>query len=104
MWTVIRGHLDCLTWLIETVKVEYDICDSEGMTPLDNAVVQGRYDCALYLKNKGQILKSLDFYVTKNDKFLFDQVNITGFLDSLKEGDDQIIEDLFEDKPERKHF
>lgn len=53
MWTAIRGHLQCLEWLIEEVKVDYNICDSEGLTPLDNAVIQARYECALYLKKKG---------------------------------------------------
>jgi ankyrin repeat protein len=72
MWTAIRGHLECLQWLVETLKVDYDICDSEGMTPLDNAVIQARYECALYLKKKGQLLKSAEFYKTKNTKFLFD--------------------------------
>lgn len=72
MWCAIRGHLECLKFLIEEVGVDVDICDSEGLTPLDNAVIQARYDCALYLKGKGQLLKSSDFYKTKNDKFLFD--------------------------------
>jgi hypothetical protein len=100
MWTAIRGHLECLKWLIEEVKVEFNICDSEGLTPLDNAVIQARYECALYLKKKGQVLKSTDFYRTKNDKFLFDQVNIDGFIDGLTQEDDVILEDMFEEKSE----
>jgi hypothetical protein len=47
-------------------------------------------------------LKSKEFYTSKNDKFLFDQVNIDGFLDGLKEQDEQCLEDVFEDKPIRK--
>jgi len=39
MWVAIRGYLNCLEWLVEEVKVEYNICDSEGLTPLDNAVI-----------------------------------------------------------------
>ncbi len=102
MWCAIRGHLECLKWLIEEVKVDISISDSEGLNSLDNAIIQGRYDCALYLKKKGLQVKSADFYKSKNTKFAFDQVNIEGFLDSLKEEDDQILEEIFEPKPVRK--
>ena len=56
----------------------------------------------MYLKKKGQTLKSTDFYRAKNDKFLFDQVNIDGFIDGLTQEDEIILDDVFEEKPEGK--
>lgn len=50
MWTVIRSKMKSMKFLVEKAKVNLEICDSEGLTPLDNAIVNGNYDIALYLK------------------------------------------------------
>ena len=62
MWTAIKGHFKAMKWLIEKAGVETDICDSEGFTPLDNAIVHANYECAIYLKKK--VSGFFDFLVT----------------------------------------
>lgn len=58
MWTAIRGKQKAMRYLVEKGKVNLEICDSEGLTPLDNAVVNGHYEIARYLKDKVWV----DFY------------------------------------------
>lgn len=48
------------------------------------------------------IEKSIDFYKEKNDNFLFEQVNVEAFLESLKEHADEMTESAFMEKEERK--
>lgn len=52
MWTVIRKKTRAMKFLVDKCKVKLDISDSEGLTPLDNAIVNGNYDEALFLKKK----------------------------------------------------
>lgn len=51
---------------------------------------------------KGLREKSIEFYNQKNDNFLFDQVNVEAFLESLKDNQEEMTESAFMDKEEGK--
>lgn len=47
-----KGDTRILTALVEKYKCDLFVADNKGYTPLDIAIVNGYYNCALYLKNK----------------------------------------------------
>ena len=104
MWTAIKGHKKALKYLVEKCEVNLEICDSEGYTPLDQAIINANYDCAIYLKDKGCLVKSREFYEREDDRFFEHKVNLDAFLDSLEENSHVLNGDLFIEKEEKGNF
>lgn len=51
IWCCIRNREEILDWLLEQ-EVALEVCDSDGFTALDHAIIQGHYKIALKLKRK----------------------------------------------------
>jgi len=49
MWVSKRGHVKLLRHLVKK-GAKFDIADSEGLSALDQAIINANYDCAIYLK------------------------------------------------------
>lgn len=65
-----------------------------GHTPLDHAITNGNYKCAIYLKRKGLYPKSLEFYELEQGRFFQAEIDFENFLRFL-EADEDDCEELF---------
>lgn len=93
-WCAIRDRLNILKFLVEDAEADIFLSDAQGFTPLDQAIINGNYEVARYLKNKGLRLKSLDFYNLECEKFFDWEVDFENVLQHLHE-DKETCEDIF---------
>ena len=57
-WCAIRDRYEILEYLLENTKADIFRADMQGHTPLDHAITNGNYECAILLKRKGLHPKS----------------------------------------------
>ncbi len=65
-------------------NIKIDICDKDGFTALDIAIIFGHYNCALPLYQAGIALKSIEFYQTRRDHFAGMEIDFEVFLALIK--------------------
>ena len=101
MWVAKRNHLKLLRYLVKK-GVRFDIADSEGLSPLDQAIINANYDCAIYLKRQGLTPKSLDFYGLHTDRFLFEEVDFRYVLENLEKDVSAITDGYMKEKEDNE--
>jgi len=87
-WAAIRDRFEILRYLIEEKEAVYEVADMKGFTCLDHAVVNGNYDIAKYLYDKGLRFKSLDFYQLEKDRYFQYEIDFESFMEHIIEGKD----------------
>jgi len=88
-WAAIRNRFEILRYLIEEKNAIYEVADMKGFTVLDHAVINGNYEIAKYLYDKGLRFKSLDFYELEKDRFFQFEIDFTSVMEHIIAGKEE---------------
>lgn len=91
-WAAGAGHLDCVKFLVETVKLSIDAINKQGDTPLHKATWRGALDVVKYLVEKDAKLDVVNGQ-KKRPVDLAHHLEVKSYLQSYEGGDDEDDED-----------
>ena len=97
-YACMRGDNRILQCLVEQHGCDIFVADSKGFTPLDIAIINGYYNCSLFLKRKGLRPKSIDFYALNKEKFVDYEIDFEWLVLNLEQ------ENEFDDLTANKHI